>query len=1073
MTSKLTSLLKAIGLVMLTMLALTAFSQPKTISGKVTRSQDGVPIAGASITVKGTTVGTTSEMDGSFSLQVPANTKTIVVSSIGFDAQEIDITGKTMVSVALLGSTSSLSEIVVTGYTSQAKKDITGAVGIVKVEDMKSVPASNAESQLQGRAAGVTVTTSNAPGDGASVRIRGLASFSTDNSPLYVIDGVPTGGLGGLDPNDSERMQVLKDAAAASIYGSRASNGVIIITTKKGKQGGAKLSYDMFLGTQRPGDGFDLLSPQEYAEAFWLAYKNLGQTPPSSQYGTGASPVLPDYIQAGTSPSGGLFEGDAAADPSKYFLNRQNLLQSYLIVPANKNGTNWYDEITRNAPIQSHNLTVSGGADRSRYMFSFNYFDQDGIIIENFFKRYTARINTEFNIKKNIRIGENITILSSQSNGAGNNGEGTEIGMAYRNQTIIPVYDIAGNYAGSKGPNLGNATNPVATRLRAKDNRGNNFNLFGNMYAEVDFLKNFTARTSIGGTMNWGNYYYFTFQTYENAENNTGNQYVEGSSQYRQWIWTNTLNYKNTFNDIHDVNVLVGSEAIEDWGRSIEARRNSYFLEDPYYRSLNSGATSQVNSGAPYTPTSLFSLFGKVDYTLMDKYLFSATVRRDGSSRFGSNNRYAVFPAGSIGWRISEEEFMKGISWITDLKLRGSYGTMGNQRIDPLNAISRFGGQPSSSYYDLNGSSTSVVQGFQATFVGNPNGQWETNTTTNVGFDATLFGGKTDVSFDWYNKSTKDLLYQLPQPGTAGYAQGQAPAYVNVGSMKNTGIDLMITQRANLGGSNGVKMDATVTLTTYKNEITKIAEGVNYFEYDNGERGRVGGVFVRNRLGEPIASYYGYQVVGLFADQADVDKSPTQDGAAPGRFKYMDADGDGEITPDDRVTIGNPNPDFTYGLNLNFSYKFLDMSMFFYGAQGKDAINYVRWWTDFFPSFQGAKSKDLLYNSWTPDNKGARTPRIEDASNFSTNNAPNSYFVEDASYFRMKNLTIGFTVPADITRRVKIDRLRFYVQGSNLFTITNYTGLDPEIIGDDRGAGFDAGVYPTTRQLLIGLNLNF
>lgn len=1044
-------------LILSMLLCTVAFAQ-RTITGKVTGPDKG-PIAGATIAVKGASTATSTGADGTFVINAPANA-VLVVSYIGFDVVEISTVGRTDYNIGLKERTSSLNEVVVTGYTSQAKKDITGSVAVVNTADLKSQPASNAESQLQGRASGVTVTTDGRPGQGASVRIRGFASFG-GNEPLYIVDGVPAGGISGINPNDIETMQVLKDAASASIYGARASNGVIIITTKKGRQGGAKVSYNMYYGSQNPGKGYDLLNSQEYADATFAAYKNAGQTPPSTQYGGGATPVLPDYILPGGKKIGEV-------DESKYNLNMSDIGGSNLIVKANKEGTDWYDVITDNAPIMNHNLTVSGGADRSRYMMSFDYFDQKSIMAFSFYKRYSLRLNTEFNVKKNIRIGENFQVSTTEDNTTGNNGEGTELGFAYRNQPIIPVYDIAGNFAGSRGPNLGNSANPYASRFRARDNRGQNLSLFGNVYAEVDFLKHFTARTSFGGNINYGNYYYFGFKTYENSENNTTNTYTEGFNRFRSWTWTNTLAYKNSFGK-HDISALVGSEAIEEWGRAIEGRRGGYFTEVNSFRALNSGATQLYANGSPYTPASLYSLFGNVNYTYADKYLLGATVRRDGSSRFGPNNRYGVFPAVSAGWRISQEDFMKNVKWITDLKLRASWGQMGNQRINPSNAYDAYVGAVGSSGYDINGTSNSAAQGFQLSFVGNPNGKWETNTTTNVGFDATLFGGRTEVILEWYNKSTSDLLFRLPALSTAGAGPASNPAFFNVASMKNTGIDLLITQRNLLGTKSKFNIDGTFTFTTYKNEITKIAEGIDFFD----TRGSRIGNWVRNSVGNPLSSFFGYKTVGLFQSADDVAKSPKQDGAAPGRFKFADLDGDGKISDKDRTILGNPNPDFSYGLQLNARYGGFDLGAFFYGVQGRDAMNYVRWWTDFFPSFQGNKSKDLLYNSWTPSNTTARTPINENVSNFSTNAAVNDYYLEDGSYLRLKNLQIGYTLPTSLTNKVKIDRLRIYFQGTNLFTLTKYTGLDPEIIGGDSGFGVDEGIFPTVKQFLFGLNVNF
>lgn len=1042
-------------------------SAQKQVSG-VVKDHTNTPVAGATVEVKGTNVATITGINGAFSITMPAGRNVLVISYVGLETQTINVSDKTQLDVNMVQVTTTLNEVVVTGYSAQAKKDITGSVAVVKVGDLKSVPAANAESQLQGRASGVTVVTDNRPGVGSKVRIRGYSSFVA-NDPLYIVDGIPIGRIDGINPNDIESMQVLKDAASASIYGARASAGVIIVTTKKGRQAtGAKVSYNMYYGTQAPGKGFDLLNAQEMADLTWLAYKNAGQTPPSTQYGSGATPVLPDYILPA-----GKFEGDPAVNPALYNLNLDNIGGSYLIVKANKAGTNWFEEITENAPIMNHNITLSGGAERSRYLMGFDYFDQNSIIVFSFYRRYAFRANTEFNIKKNIRIGENLQIRYSDDNTVGNNGnngEGTELGMGYRNQPIIPVYDIMGNFAGSRAPNLGNASNPYANRFRAKNNRGQNMNIFGNLYAEVDFLKHFTARTSFGGQFNSNNFFFFNYKTYENSENNTNNLYSEGFGRFREWTWTNQLTYRNTFNQKHDLTALVGTEAIESWGRSIQGTRVGYFVENFNFWALNSGgAAGQVAVGAPFTPAALLSYFAKADYSFDNKILVTGIVRRDGSSRFGPTVRWNTYPAGSVGWRLTEYSFTDNLKWLNDFKIRGSYGRMGGDRIDPRNQFNIYVGGPGSSNYDINGTSNSTLQGFQQSFYGNPAGQWETNITKNFGFDATLFGGKTEVIFDVYHKKTEDLLFRPGGLATGGTAFAQPITFYNIANMKNTGIDLYITQRGSVGGNNGVKFDATLAFTTYKNRITAIAETFDFYDV----RGSRIGNWIRNQVGHELSSYFGYKVLGLFQSAADVTASPTQDQAAPGRFKYQDTNGDGVISPADRVFLGSPNPDFTYGLNLNGSLKNFDVSMFFYGSQGKEIMNYVKWWTDFFPSFQGNKSKDLLYNSWTSTKTNATVPIAENASNFSNNTVVNSYYLEDGSYFRMKNLIIGYTLPSSVLNRFKIDKLRIYVQGTNLFTITNYSGLDPELTGNDDSFGIDEGILPTVRQFLVGINLNF
>ena len=1041
----------------------------KTVVGKIISRTNNGPLNAVTVQVKGTNIATVTNANGDFSIQVPKNSSILVISSVGYEPMNVSILDKTSLNIGLRESSAQLSEVLVTGYSSQKKKDITGAVSVVKVSDLIAVPAGNIESQLQGRAAGVTVTSSGQPGEGASVRIRGFASFG-GNNPLYVIDGVPTSGLGDISSNDIESIQVLKDAAAASIYGSRASNGVLIITTKKGRAGNVRVTYDSYYGNQTRGKGFNLLDPQGNADITWLALKNSGQVeangnPKHPQYGSGATPVLPDYILAGS--NSGVSASDPSADPSKYFLNLDDPNSSYLIHKANKSGTNWYNEVFSPAHIQNHSLGVSGGGDKSKFYLGLNFFDQKGTVLTTFYKRYTFRANSEFTIKDRIRIGENVQMSFSNNIRIGNQSEGNEISLSYRIQPIVPVYDIAGNFAGQKGAGLGNALNPVAYRVRAKDNRNNDYKVIGNVYGEVDLLKSLTLRTSFGGEQAFNNYYYYGFKTYENSENNSTNEYNEGSSTFRRWTWTNQVSYKHLFNGVHNVSALAGVEAVDEWGRYVSAKRLGYFVDDPNFRALNTGSGVQTNSGSPYARRSLFSMFAKADYAYKDKYLVGAVIRRDGSSVFGPDNRYGVFPAASVGWRVSKEDFMNDVKWVSDLKIRGSWGTMGSQvNVDPNNAFSTFGGGLGDSYYDLTGTSSSVLQGFRQLRIGNPGGKWETNQTTNVGFDATLFNGSFEVSFDWYNKKTKDLLFTAPLVSTT---QGTASApSVNIASMQNTGIDIGLTKRG-VVLNNKLKYDASLTFTAYKNKITALAEGVDYFQDGYYRQG----AFSRNAIGHPVSGFYGYKVIGFFADAADVSKSPVQPDALAGRYKYQDINKDGKINDDDRTFIGNPNPDFSYGFNLNLSYKNFDLGAFFYGVQGKDVVNYTSWWTDYYSSFQGAKSKAALYDAWTPTNQNARLPIVENSSNFSNQAVFNSSLIENGSYLRLKTLILGYTVSKKALNKVGIDKLRFYAQAANLFTFTKYRGLDPEFIGGDTAFGIDYGNYPNQKQFLFGVNVAF
>jgi TonB-linked SusC/RagA family outer membrane protein len=515
---------------------------------------------------------------------------------------------------------------------------------------------------------------------------------------------------------------------------------------------------------------------------------------------------------------------------------------------------------------------------------------------------------------------------------------------------------------------------------------------------------------------------------------------------------------------------VAGYEAVKyGIGRGVSGNRAGYFSDDVDFRTLNNGATIVNASSYANTPTTLVSTFLRADYGYMDKYLLSATVRRDGSSRFGADTRFGTFPSFSAGWRISDEAFLSGGTVLSELKIRGGYGIMGNQlAVSPQNQFFLFGGGAGSSNYDLTGTGSSSLQGFRPTRIGNPDAKWEQNVTTNIGFDASFFDNKFEWIFDWYSKQTEDLLFNPELPGTAG---GAERPFVNIAAMSNTGLDMQFIYR-NQWGDFG--FEGNLTFTTYKNEIVAIAEGVEFFDAGGS---RIGS-FNRNAVGESVGSFYGYTVMGLFQSSAEVSGAPTQDGAEAGFFRFDDADGSGDIGPDDRGFIGNPNPDFTYGLNLAFTYGNFDLTTFIYGSQGNDIFNWNTWWVDFWPSFQGQKSTQLLNESWTPSNTGAVTPKASNKSNFSTNTQSTSYYVEDGSFTRMKNLQLGYNFPQSALGNSGIRSLRIYLQGTNLFTITDYSGLDPEIGsegggGSDVAFGVDEGNYPTVKQFTVGLNLGF
>ncbi|QRR02058.1 SusC/RagA family TonB-linked outer membrane protein [Dyadobacter sandarakinus] len=1053
----------------------------RTVKGKVT-DEKGEALPSVSIRLKGTSNGTMSDVDGNYSIEVTGDESILIYSFIGFVGQEIMVGSRSTVDIRMDPDVSTLSEVVVTGYGAQRKKDLIGAVSVVDVEQLKQTTDAQVTNQLQGRASGVTVVSSGQPGDAPQVRIRGLNTFG-NNNPLYVVDGVPTTSITDLNTNDIASMQVLKDAGSASIYGSRAANGVIIITTKKGKDK-VKVNYSAWFGMQTPprGNVWNTLSPQEQAELKFRVQRNSGLSVGDDQYGYGASPVLPDYIL----PTGAK-EGDPATNPDLYYVNPNytsvdDFNTFNQIVKANKAGTDWFHEIFKPTPSTSHNLSLSGGSDQGSYLFSMNYFNQQGALTNTYLKRYTLRSNSQYNIGKHIRIGENLAYSISDNPKSSTSDGGSAIAFSFRMQPIVPVYDIMGNYAGSRATGMGDAFNPVAMRDRTRYDKGLDNRLFGNVFAEVDLFKDFTFRTSFGGENYSGRWNSFAFPSYENKENSNTNTYSEGSYSGFNWTWTNILTFHRSFGK-HELTVTAGTEAYNNRYNEVGGSTQGYFSFDPNYMTLNTGSGTRSNYSSRSTDA-LYSLISRVDYIFNDKYLLGGILRRDGSSKF-INKRYGYFPAVSAGWRISKEDFMQSVPWIDDLKIRANYGVMGNQiNVGNGNAFTTYTSNRRSSYYDLGGTSgNGAVEGFERSQIGNPNAVWEKDISTNIGIDATFFKGKLDLIADYYIKDIKDLLFNPSLIGTAG---GGAVPFVNIGQMKNKGIDLQLNSKFDIG--RDLKLNATLTFTSYNNKILQVTNNTNYFDLEG--RGFDGASIVRNRVGNSIGQFFGYKVTGFWNSQEEIAAANAQaaqqtgnadavyqEGAGVGRFRYENINGDGQITAADRQMLGNPNPDFSYGLNLAFNYKQLDLSIFFYGVQGNQIWNQTRWWSDFNSSRSGAKSKTALYDSWTPENHNAKAPIQENSSSFSTINVPNSYFVEDGSYLRAKNVQLGYTLAPSFLKKVKMQQLRFYLQATNLFTITKYSGLDPEVSRNTGGSpivfGIDEGSYPTSRQYTVGLNLTF
>jgi len=1061
-----------------------AFGQDRKVSGTVSDTK-GQGIPGVSVLVKGTSTGTSTDVNGSFSINVKSNNAELQVSSVGYISKTVLVGSKTNIAVSLDEDVSQLNEVVVTGYASQRKKDITGAVAVVSSKELTAVPSASVTQMLQGRAAGVTVGNDNSPGGGTMVRVRGFGSIN-NNSPLYVIDGVPTQGtLNQINPNDIESMQVLKDASAASIYGARAANGVVIITTKRGGEGEPKINFDMYTGTQDVGKTLDLLNTKELGQYYYESEIGAGKTPGSSssvqyRFAPDGTQTIADYIYPnvfGSLPSNYTYTNDIT-DPA---LGKT----AFNITKANKEGTDWQKVIFGPAKISNYQLGATGGSKNGKYAISGSYFKQDGILKYTNYERYSVRANTEFK-KGNITFGENVTISYDERVGvpSGNNNESNPIMFAIRVQPIIPVYDITGGpvdlggtntsflngFAGSRGSNLGNAPNPFARQYREKDNITKATHIFGNAFVEYEIIKDLKARSSFGFEYNnYNNSSYFN-RDIEAAEPRGSNSLTVTNQFDRAITWYNTLNYAKTIKD-HTFNVLVGTESVSTYGFGFNAARSNFAFDDMSYRYLSlGGAAGLNNSGSGATITALFSQFGKVNYSYKELLLADFTIRRDGSSRFSPSYRYGVFPAFSVGARLTELEFMKGLTFINDLKVRGGWGKTGNQLIPTVyNAYTLFSPNPDNNAYDINGTGNSIAAGFDIAQFGNTSGRWETNTSTNIGFDASLLNNKLEVAFDWYTRTTSDMLTQVPIPKAAGTA---SIPYVNIGEVNNTGIDINLTYRDQIGD---LRYSISGQFSQYKNNVVKLNEDPNATIF--GFSTRLPAISV-TKAGLPIASFYGYIVDGVIKDAAEAASAVQIPGyTRPGVFKFRDVNGDGKITAADKTIIGNPHPDFTYGLNLNLGYKNWDLTVFAQGVQGNELFNYLKYWTD-FNTFQGNRSKDMLYNSWKKEGDVAQLPRLNSNDTFSQQIS--NYFVEDGSYMRLKNIQLTYNVPSAILKKVKLSSAQIYVQGQNLFTFSKYKGLDPDInlrtSGNDNQdihMGIDEGAFPVAKSYNIGLRVGF
>lgn len=977
--------------------------QDRIVSGRILNA-DNEPLPGVNILLKGSTQGTTSDVDGRYSLQVPDENAVLVFSFIGYETQETQVGTRTSIDVTMLEDMKTLEEVVVVGYGEMEKRDITGSVAQVNAEEIQAVPVYNVEQALKARAAGVQVMqNSGEPGGRIEVRIRGGNSMIGNNQPLYVVDGFPiTGGVEFLNPNDIESIDILKDASATAIYGARGANGVVIITSKRGKAGQkGRIDLNSYYGVQQETKRYDLLNAKDYAIIAneWL--RNGGQPP--------------------------FFNVDEVQNP----------------------GTDWQDVVLRSAPIQDHTLSFSGSGDKTRYSLSGNYFAQDGILINSGVKRGSLRVNLDHEVNNWLTMGVNLNVSRRQTqNVPVNNGyRGTALlSAAASAPPTLPVYDEQGlptqiEQIYSFGSS--DMKNPLIFAERQATRLSNSF--VGNTTFEVKLAEGLSFKTLLGLEYGHSLHDYYEPIIFS-ADRGAGSQ---AASYRNSFLNENTLNYVKTINEIHSLNVVAGYTYQTDMYRDFGISVNGFAGNTT--ENFNLGAAEIINApSSGYSEWVLASWLGRVNYTFNDKYLLTASMRSDGSSRFGANNRWATFPSLALGWRISEEAFMEGLTFISDLKLRASYGKTGNTALSPYQSLDRMG-----SYRVVYANQTDEI-GFSPSNISNPDLKWETTAQVDVGLDLGILQNRFRFTFDYYKKNTTDLLASVPLPGSIGFGS----ILQNIGEIENSGIEL--TFGADLVTTNKFRWDITASYSDNNNKIVSLAGGSDILS-----AGQLSAWSSTNiaRVGEPIGMFYGYLEDGL---------------TETGFIKYKDLDGNGVINSLDRAILGNPTPDFFYGLNTNMTFGNFELSIFAEGVYGNQIFNATN--GTHLNSFQRGSNQfqDIMGNYWSLDNPdpNAKYPKISAATAIDISDR----FIEDGSYLRLKSVRFAYNLPVKNWGVTWISGAQVYFSGINLLTVTNYTGLDPEVStrGTDSGSvadrlqmGHDQSGYPNAKTYAFGVRLNF
>jgi TonB-linked SusC/RagA family outer membrane protein len=1067
-------MLSVVGMSLLAALVLCAPAagqqgQSINVTGQVT-GPDGKAIHGVTVRVRGSTTTATTDQDGKYSIEAPSD-GVLLFTLIGFRAAGQSIGGRTTLNVVMDRVITQLPEVVVTGYVAQRRADITGAAATVDVPSTLRQTTSSVLMRMDGHVPGVTVEAGGSPASRTTIRIRGVGSFQ-NNDPLYIVDGTPLQDtyLNWLNPDEIESVEVLKDASAASIYGSRASNGVILIQTKRGGTGVARrVTLDVRTGVASPVKGYDsflMLNSLDYAKYTRLEYENAGLPVPTNIYGDPNNPTVPLYTYADPST---ITSVDAWGRPAT--INEAGYSYPNALIMPGSAGTNWWKAVFSPAQQRAANLSVAGGGADNAYLVSFNYLNQEGTAAFTRYQRGGVRVNTDFTLDR-VRVGENISVSREYNQGNvdyNNVAEGGILGKNIVSQPVIPIYDIAGNYAGGKATTLGNNNNPLRDAWAAKDNVGTNDRVFGNVFATLDASHGATLTTRFGFNIGQNLGHGYSPINPAVAEPTFNTSIYENEYSFTQWTWSNTLNYVRSM-DRHRLTLLLGQEASKNSDRGASAGCASLVAPDLLSsRYIQDALCSSKNVSSSGTASALLSFFGKVDYNFDDRYYLNATVRRDGSSNFALGDQWGTFPAIGAGWRLSRESFLANNSFITNLMLRFGWGKTGNQQIPAGRVVAQFGGDQGATFYDITGSNTSVQTGYRQIALGNPNMKWEKNRSINGGMDLSFLDGRGSFTLDVYQRNTNDLLFDPRLPGTAGTA---APAIANVGKMKNTGFDFSIGYQGSLGA--GTAWSASFNGGHNKNQIVEIASGQTCFLGPASLRQQDA---VNNCVGDPIGAFFGLVADGYY--NSDAEAAPfASSGAKVGRIRFKDLNGDGQITNADRTIIGSPHPKFSGGLDLGLRHGNWDLSATVFGTFGNQIFNAQKYWYVFGYFFTNVR-KDRLTDSWTPTHTNAKYPRIDQSDVYSRQFS--SYWVESGSYVRLRSLQVGYNLPPAFVRWIPAARV--YVQAENLFTITGYSGNDPALpppvvsgaAGDirDQYRGVDQGTYPSNRTITIGITTTF